>query len=59
MVLAIEKPRAHGVGLVGAGKGDFILTPLVQMAVDAAMLGIALPRTGVPLRASDEYLEQG
>lgn len=42
MVLAIERARDHGVGLVAVRGTAEILTPLVELAVDAGMIGMAM-----------------
>ena len=42
MLLAIDKAREFGVGFVGARGTAEILTPLVKLAVDAGMVGMAM-----------------
>jgi LDH2 family malate/lactate/ureidoglycolate dehydrogenase len=42
MLLAIDKAREFGVGFVGARGTAEILTPLVKLAVDAQMVGMAM-----------------
>jgi L-2-hydroxycarboxylate dehydrogenase (NAD+) len=46
MGLAIEKARQFGVGIVGAKAPGGILTPYVQMAAEAGMVGIMFTQTG-------------
>ncbi|MCU1376002.1 MAG: hypothetical protein JWO68_3288 [Actinomycetia bacterium] len=45
MRLAIDKAKEHGVGVVGAQSGSRLLTPLVQMAIDAGMIGIVMTQS--------------
>jgi LDH2 family malate/lactate/ureidoglycolate dehydrogenase len=45
MTVALAKAREHGVGVVGARAGARVLTPLVQMAVDADMIGIVFTQS--------------
>ena len=42
MLLAIDKAREFGVGFVGARGTAEILTPLVKLATDAGMVGMAM-----------------
>jgi LDH2 family malate/lactate/ureidoglycolate dehydrogenase len=45
MTVALAKAREHGIGVVGARAGARLLTPLVQMAVDADMVGIVFTQS--------------
>jgi L-2-hydroxycarboxylate dehydrogenase (NAD+) len=45
MRLAVEKARAHGVGLVGAKSAAGILGPLAELAAREGMVGIVLTQT--------------
>ena len=45
MTVALAKAREHGIGVVGARAGARVLTPLVQMAVDAGMVGIVFTQS--------------
>jgi LDH2 family malate/lactate/ureidoglycolate dehydrogenase len=45
MIVALDKARQHGIGIVGARAGARLLTPLVGMAVDAGMVGIVFTQS--------------
>jgi LDH2 family malate/lactate/ureidoglycolate dehydrogenase len=55
MTVALDKARQHGIGVVGARAGARLLTPLVELAVDAGMVGIIFTQSGPSVAPTGGY----